>query len=278
MRLNKAPKEKLKSQPRKVKFEDEWNSGVTNRRHGGEVGESRIRDNNMGSIKKKTPLNDPEEWHKLGKMMEAYIEFHMRGSEEPSPNASSCKSNHCKEEEKPTISMPLSENKPKIDEIEEIEVTTEEGELWFEGVVPSLQEEEGEEVIVQVKENYIEESQLILIEGRVNKQETSTNIAGLDNISTEEEGDVRAELKIDNVEHIDFIGVDRFDTRLQLDLLALGLPQRTILAASNLYERDDTYTFMLMWATHKAVQKVLRIREGTIREWLMCNPDIEVEL
>ncbi|KAM7497399.1 hypothetical protein LguiA_021813 [Lonicera macranthoides] len=65
MRLNKAPKKKFKSQPRKVKFEDEWDPGVTNRRHGGEVGESRVRDNNMSSIKKKTPLNDPEEWHKI---------------------------------------------------------------------------------------------------------------------------------------------------------------------------------------------------------------------
>ncbi|KAM7486289.1 hypothetical protein LguiA_002298 [Lonicera macranthoides] len=180
MRLNKAPKEKLKSKPRKVKFEDEWDSVVTNRRHGGEVGESRVRDNNMSSIKKKTPLNDPEEWHKLGKMMEAYIEFHMRGSEEPSLNASSCKSNHCKEEEKPTIFTPLSENKPKTDEIEEIEVMAKEGELWVEGVIPNLQEEADKEVLVD---------------------------------------DVRAELKNDNVEHIEFIGVDLFDVHPNFMLL-----------------------------------------------------------
>ncbi|KAM7474764.1 hypothetical protein LguiB_022007 [Lonicera macranthoides] len=37
--------------------------------------------------------------------------------------------------------------------------------------------------------------------------------------------------------------------------------------------RDDTYAFMLTWATDKAVQKALHIREGTTREWTMCNPD-----
>ncbi|KAM7469151.1 hypothetical protein LguiA_007334 [Lonicera macranthoides] len=56
MRLNKAPKKKLKSQPRKVKFKDELDLFVINIRHGGEVGESRVRDNNMGSSKKKVSL------------------------------------------------------------------------------------------------------------------------------------------------------------------------------------------------------------------------------
>ncbi|KAM7507244.1 hypothetical protein LguiA_017697 [Lonicera macranthoides] len=118
--------------------------------------------------------------------MEVYLEFHMKGSEVPSPNTSSCKSNHCKEEEKASLSKPLSENElesnsklpleniPKTDEIEEIEVTAEEGELWVERLIPSMQEEEDEEVLVQVEEpqvqallakgvdeNYIKESRLI---------------------------------------------------------------------------------------------------------------------
>ncbi|KAM7522936.1 hypothetical protein LguiA_012838 [Lonicera macranthoides] len=198
MRLNKSPKEKLKSQPRKVKFEDEWNSGVINRRHGGEVGESRVRDNNMGNIKKKTPLNDPEEWHKLGKMMEAYLEFHMRGSEKPSPNAFSCESNHCKEEGKATISKPPLEHKPETDEIEKIKVTAEEGELWVEGIVPSLQEEKDDEVIVQALPAIgVDENKLF----------------------AKPRDDVRAELKIDNVEHIDFIGVDHVDVHPNFMLL-----------------------------------------------------------
>ncbi|KAM7460206.1 hypothetical protein LguiB_036400 [Lonicera macranthoides] len=102
----------------------------------------------------------------------------------------------------------------------------EEGELWVEGAIPSLQEKEDEKVLVQVEEpqvqalsaigvdmgeNCIEGGQLILIEGRVNEQETSTNVAYLDNIFIEEEDEVRAELKVDDIEHIDFIGVDNFD-------------------------------------------------------------------
>ncbi|KAM7477749.1 hypothetical protein LguiA_025962 [Lonicera macranthoides] len=194
MRLNKAPKEKLKNQPRKVKFEDKWDLVVTNRRHGGEVGE------------------------KLSQ----------------SPNTSFGEPSQLKEEEKRAISKPPLENKPETDEIEEIEVTAEEGELWVEGLIPSLQEKEDEEVLVQVEEpqvqalpavgvdmgeNRIKGGQFILIEGGVNEQETSTNVADLDNISTEEEDDIRAELKIDNVEHIDFIGVDRFDVHPNFMLL-----------------------------------------------------------
>ncbi|KAM7486398.1 hypothetical protein LguiA_002407 [Lonicera macranthoides] len=206
IRLNKVPKERLKSQPRKFKFEGEWDSGVTNGRHGSDVGESRVRDNNMSSIKKKTSLNDPEEWHKLGKMMEAYIEFHMRGSEEPSPNASSYKSNHCKEEEKPTIYTPLSENKPKTDEIEEIEVMAEEGELWVEGVIPNLQEEADEEVLVQVEEPQVQALPAISVDEN--------------EFFAKPRDDVRAELKNDKVvEHIDFIGVDRFDVHPNFMLL-----------------------------------------------------------
>jgi len=143
----------------------------------------------MGSIKKKTPLNDPEEWHKLGKMMEAYLEFNMRGSGEPNSKASSGEPNQSKEEETQAISKPPLENKPETDEIEEIEVMAEEGELWVEGVLPNLQEEEDEGILVQVEEqqvqalpaisvveNYIEESRSILVEGRADKQETSTTI------------------------------------------------------------------------------------------------------
>ncbi|KAM7507260.1 hypothetical protein LguiA_017713 [Lonicera macranthoides] len=216
MRLNKAPKEKLKSHPRKVKFKDEWDSVVTN-----EVGGSRVRDNNMSSRKKKVSLFNDEFIRRFDEMFaETYEQAKKRGSLEPSqsPNTT-CESNHCKEEEKPTITTPLSKNKPEIDDIEEIEVTAEEGELWVESLVPSLQKIEDEEIIVQVEENYIDESQLILIEGRVDEQESSTNVADLDNISTEEESDVRAELKIDNVEHIDFMGVDRFDVHPNFMLL-----------------------------------------------------------
>ncbi|KAM7461409.1 hypothetical protein LguiA_029530 [Lonicera macranthoides] len=206
IRLNKVPKERLKSQPRKFKFEGEWDSGVTNGRHGSDVGESRVRDNNMSSIKKKTSLNDSEEWHKLGKMMEAYIEFHMRGSEEPSPNASSCKSNHCKEEEKPTISTPLSETKPETDEIEEIKEMAEEGELWVEGVIPNLQEEADEEVLVQVEEPQVQALPAISVDEN--------------EFFAKPRDDVRAELKNDKVvEHIDFIGVDLFDVHPNFMLL-----------------------------------------------------------
>ncbi|KAM7469152.1 hypothetical protein LguiA_007335 [Lonicera macranthoides] len=102
-------------------------------------------------------------------------------------NTSFGEPNQLKEVEKRAIFKPPLENKPKTNEIEEIEVIAVEGELWVEGVVPSLQKEEDEETLVQVKEpqvqalpvisvdeNYIEESQSIPVEGRVDKQETLT--------------------------------------------------------------------------------------------------------
>ncbi|KAM7528594.1 hypothetical protein LguiB_032004 [Lonicera macranthoides] len=127
-------------------------------------------------------------------MMEAFLEFHMRGREEPSPNAFSYELNHCKEEEKATISKPTLENKPETDEIEEIEVTAKEDELWVEGLIPSLQEKANEEVIVQVEELQVQ-------------------------ALPAEAYDVRVGLKIDNVEHIDFIGVDHFDVHPNFMLL-----------------------------------------------------------
>ncbi|KAM7528627.1 hypothetical protein LguiB_032037 [Lonicera macranthoides] len=231
IRLNKVSKERLKSQPRKFKFEGEWDSGVTNGRHGGDVGESQVQDNNMGSIKKKTPLNDPEEWHKLGKMMEAYIEFHIRGSEEPSPNASSCKSNHCKEEEKPTISTPLSENKPEFDEIEEIKVMAEEGELWVEGVISNLQEEADEEVLVQVEEPQVQALPAISVDEN--------------EFFAKPRYDVRAELKNDNVEHIDFIGVDRFDVHPNFMLLDFLNKLRRIVLQYGLNFEEDEQNYLM---------------------------------
>ena len=68
MRLNKAPKEELKSQPRKVRFEDKWGPGITNRRHGGVIRESQVREEqNSGRIKKKTSFADSEAYRKLEK-------------------------------------------------------------------------------------------------------------------------------------------------------------------------------------------------------------------
>ncbi|KAM7473484.1 hypothetical protein LguiB_020727 [Lonicera macranthoides] len=208
MRLNKAPKKKLKSQPRKVKFKDELDLFVINIRHGGEVGESRVRDNNM-----------------------AYEQSKKMKTLEPSQslNTSFGEPNQLKEVEKRAIFKPPLENKPKTNEIEEIEVIAVEGELWVEGVVPSLQKEEDEETLVQVKEpqvqalpvisvdeNYIEESQSIPVEGRVDKQETLTIVtlvllppkqAYEDQMKLQKE----SMLKVDEVEHVDFIGVDKYD-------------------------------------------------------------------
>ncbi|KAM7523001.1 hypothetical protein LguiA_012903 [Lonicera macranthoides] len=191
MQLNKAPKEKLKSQPRKVKFEDEWDSIVTNRRHGGEVGESRIRDNNMGSSKKKVSLFDDGFIRRFEKMFtKAYEQSKKRGSLEPSqsPNTAFGEPNQLKEEEKLAISNPPLENKAETDEIEAIEVTAEEGELWVECVVPSLREKEYEEVLLQ-----IEELQVQAHEDQMKLQKVCI-------------------LKVDEMEHVDFIGVIKYDS------------------------------------------------------------------
>ncbi|KAM7519351.1 hypothetical protein LguiB_018313 [Lonicera macranthoides] len=128
--------------------------------------------------------------------------------------------------------MPPLENKLKTNEIEEIEVTAEEGGLWVEGVVPSLREEEDEEdeeVIVQVKqpqvqalpaivvdENYIKESRSIPIEGRLDKQETSTTVTLVPlppKQAHEDQMNLQKDsiLKVDDVKHVDFIGVDKYD-------------------------------------------------------------------
>ncbi|KAM7522855.1 hypothetical protein LguiA_012757 [Lonicera macranthoides] len=73
-------------QSRKYKVEDDWNPGIANRRYDSRFKEGRVRDdNNMCSIKKNTSLNDPEDWHKLEKMMEAYLEFNMMGCVESNP-------------------------------------------------------------------------------------------------------------------------------------------------------------------------------------------------
>ncbi|WOH14020.1 hypothetical protein DCAR_0933536 [Daucus carota subsp. sativus] len=37
--------------------------------------------------------------------------------------------------------------------------------------------------------------------------------------------------------------------------------------------RGDTYDYYLVWANDRNVQRALRIREGTIREWEACNTD-----
>ncbi|KAM7510558.1 hypothetical protein LguiB_009433 [Lonicera macranthoides] len=137
--------------------------------------------------------------------------------------------NQLKEEEKRAISKPPLENKPRTDEIEKIEVTAEKGELWVAGVVPSLQEEEDEEALVEIKEpqvqalpaigvdeNYIKESRSIPDKGRVDKQETSTTVtlvplphkqAHEDQMKLQKE----SMLQVDEVEHVDFIGVDKYD-------------------------------------------------------------------
>lgn len=64
-----------RSHPRKDRVEDEWDPGIANRRNGGRFKEVRVReDNNMGCIKKKSPLNNPEEWRELGKIIINEIE------------------------------------------------------------------------------------------------------------------------------------------------------------------------------------------------------------
>ncbi|KAM7474789.1 hypothetical protein LguiB_022032 [Lonicera macranthoides] len=41
--------------------------------------------------------------------------------------------------------------------------------------------------------------------------------------------------------------------------------------------RSNNYPYATMWANDKAVQKALHIREGTIVEWVRCNPNITYE-
>ncbi|KAM7528434.1 hypothetical protein LguiB_031844 [Lonicera macranthoides] len=88
-------------QSRKYKVENDWDPGIANMRYDSRFKEGRVRDdNNMCSIKKNTSLNDPEDWHKLEKMMEAYLEFNMMGCVVSNPIASSCESNQCNEASK----------------------------------------------------------------------------------------------------------------------------------------------------------------------------------
>ena len=147
MRFNKAPKEELKSQPRKVRFEDEWDPGVTNRRHDGVVRESRVREKqNSNLFKKKNSFGDSEAYRKLEKefaqQLQDYLEFELSRSS----NTSSCQQGQSQEEgsKLKANSQPPMENEPETDKMEEIEVTAEEGELWFESVSPSLPENEDE--------------------------------------------------------------------------------------------------------------------------------------
>ncbi|KAM7528571.1 hypothetical protein LguiB_031988 [Lonicera macranthoides] len=177
MRLNKAPKEKLKGQPRKVKFEDEWDSGVTNGRHGGEVRESQVRDK-----------ENMEEGKPRAKSKSKYIFWRTKSIE--------------REEKRAISKLPL-ENKPKTDEIEKIEVTAEEGELWVESLITSLQEEEDEEV-----------RQEDLVQVQDIMHETPRIANDTNDVIPEKEEDIQVErlcLKILKIEHIDFIGVDKCD-------------------------------------------------------------------
>ncbi|KAM7477697.1 hypothetical protein LguiA_025910 [Lonicera macranthoides] len=88
-------------QSRKYRVEDDWDPGIANRRYDSRFKECRVRDdNNMCGIKKNTSLNDLEDWHKLEKMMEVYLEFNMMGCIESNSIASSCESNQCNEASK----------------------------------------------------------------------------------------------------------------------------------------------------------------------------------
>ena len=123
------------------------------------------------------------------------------------------------------------ENEPKTDEMEEIEVSAEEGELWAESVVQSLQEEEDEEVLVQVKEPQVQERPaihigVICIEESPKLQEEVQESNECESpeliVVMEKEGETPIEgleLPIVEVEHIDFIGVDCFDIHPNLPLI-----------------------------------------------------------
>ncbi|KAK9077226.1 hypothetical protein SSX86_005563 [Deinandra increscens subsp. villosa] len=50
------------------------------------------------------------------------------------------------------------------------------------------------------------------------------------------------------------------------------LPTRQSL--KDVFCRGDLYKYASMWANDKNVQKALGIREGTVREWSLCNPDM----
>ena len=129
-----------RSQLRKDRVEDDWDPGIANRKNGGRFKEVRVpEDNNMGYIKKNTPLNDLEEWRELEKKIEAYLEFNMRGSEEPSPNAPSYEPNQCKEENKATISKPPSKNEQESNPPLEDEESDVQSESLDASITPSVQ-------------------------------------------------------------------------------------------------------------------------------------------
>ena len=99
MRLNKAPKEELKSQPRKVRFKDEWGPGITNRRHGGVVRESRVREEqNSGKIKNKTSFGDSEAYHKFEKEFAQQLQTYLKFELSRSSNTSFCQQGQSQEE------------------------------------------------------------------------------------------------------------------------------------------------------------------------------------
>ena len=81
-------------QPREVRYEDDWDPEIANRRHGGRFKEDQVREEqNSGSSKKKVSLFDPEDCRKFEELfVEAYRQSKRRGSLVPSqsPNTSSC--------------------------------------------------------------------------------------------------------------------------------------------------------------------------------------------
>ncbi|KAM7481214.1 hypothetical protein LguiB_005797 [Lonicera macranthoides] len=176
------PNRRRRIQPRKYRVEDDWDPRIANTRYDGRFKEGRIQDNNnMCSIKKKTLLNDPEEWCKLEMTMEAYLEFNIMGNVKSSLNASSCESNQCKEEENEAISKLLLEN--------EVESNSK----------PPLEDEEVQRKDIIQEQNIMHEAPKMVIDTRdiVIEKEENIQVKGLYS-------------KLVEIEHIDSIGIDNF--------------------------------------------------------------------